>query len=77
MANPSPTPMADTSPSADDLSFENALDRLEAIVEQLEDDPPALAESLNAYEEGVSLANACLKRLNDAEQRISELDVDA
>lgn len=63
--------------STDDLSFEDALDRLEAIVEQLEDDPPALAESLDAYEEGVSLANACLKRLNEAEQRISELDVDA
>jgi exodeoxyribonuclease VII small subunit len=63
--------------SADELSFEDALDRLEAIVEQLEDDPPALAESLDAYEEGVSLANACLKRLNEAEQRISELDVDA
>lgn len=70
-------PMPDDSPSPDDLSFEDALDRLEAIVEQLEDDPPALAESLDAYEEGVSLANACLKRLNEAEQRISELDVDA
>ena len=69
--------MADPSPPTDDLSFEDALDRLEAIVEQLEDDPPALAESLDAYEEGGSLANACLKRLNDAEQRISELDVDA
>lgn len=69
--------MSDTPSLPDDLSFEDALDRLEAIVEQLEDDPPGLAESLHAYEEGVSLANSCLERLNEAEQRISELDVDA
>lgn len=69
--------MSDTASLPDDLSFEDALSRLEAIVEQLEDDPPGLAESLDAYEEGVSLANSCLERLNEAEQRISELDVDA
>jgi len=60
---------------ADDLSFEDALSRLESIVETLETDPPALDESLDAYEEGVELAQSCLKRLNDAEQRVNELDV--
>ena len=57
-------------------SFEDALRRLEEIVETLEDDPPALDEALNTYEEGVALANECLDRLEDAEQRVSELEID-
>jgi exodeoxyribonuclease VII small subunit len=73
--------MADDAPARDDLSFEDlsfedALDRLEAIVERLEDDPPALDEALDAYEDGVALAKECLARLNDAEQRMEELSLD-
>ncbi len=62
--------------SAADPTFEEALRRLEAIVETLEDDPPALEEALDTYEEGVALANDCLSRLEDAEQRVSELSID-
>lgn len=73
--------VSDTSPpdasAIADLSFEEALNRLESIVEQLEDDPPALSESLDAYEEGVEIARSCLERLNQAEQRVNELDIDA
>ncbi len=60
----------------DDRSFEETLSRLEDIVEQLEDDPPSLEEALNAYEKGVALANDCLSRLDEAEQRVSELSID-
>jgi exodeoxyribonuclease VII small subunit len=59
-----------------DPTFEEALRRLEEIVETLEDDPPALEEALDTYEEGVALANDCLARLEDAEQRVSELSID-
>lgn len=62
--------------SGDERSFEEALSRLENIVEELEDNPPALDEALDVYEEGVALANECLSRLNDAEQRVSELSID-
>lgn len=62
--------------SATDPTFEEALQRLEEIVETLEDDPPALEEALDTYEEGVALANDCLSRLEDAEQRVSELSID-
>ncbi|MFP4227767.1 MAG: exodeoxyribonuclease VII small subunit [Salinivenus sp.] len=64
--------MSDSAPR----SFEETLDRLEQIVEDLEDDPPALEEALDAYEEGVALANECLDRLEDAEQRVSELTIE-
>ncbi|PEN12732.1 exodeoxyribonuclease VII small subunit [Longibacter salinarum] len=75
----SESPSAASAPNVDDvdeLSFEAALERLESIVETLEDDPPALDESLAAYEEGVALAKSCLERLDKAEQRIAELDLD-
>jgi exodeoxyribonuclease VII small subunit len=68
--------MSDSDETSPDRSFEETLDRLEEIVERLEDDPPSLDEALDAYEEGVALANDCLSRLDEAEQRISELSID-
>lgn len=61
---------------AADRSFEETLERLEEIVETLENNPPSLDEALDAYEEGVALANECLDRLDTAEQRVSELSID-
>lgn len=66
----------DRNTASDSRSFEDALQRLEEIVEHLEDDPPSLDDALDAYEEGVSLANDCLSRLEDAEQRVSELSIE-
>jgi exodeoxyribonuclease VII small subunit len=60
----------------DELTFEEALHRLEAIVERLESDAGNLEEALDAYEEGVGIAQECLSRLDDAEQRVSELTLD-
>ncbi len=65
-----------TDASSDDRSFEDALDRLENIVESLEDDPASLEDAIDTYEEGVELANDCLARLEEAEQRVSELSID-
>ncbi|PSQ74446.1 MAG: exodeoxyribonuclease VII small subunit [Bacteroidetes bacterium QH_9_64_21] len=64
------------SDDAPDRTFEENLEQLEAIVETLEDDPPSLDEALDAYEEGVALAKECLDRLDNAEQRMSELSID-
>ena len=71
--------MHDTNKHIDgtDLTFEEALTRLEAIVERLEEEPPALEAALDAYEEGVELARACLTCLEAAELRVEELPLDA
>lgn len=66
---PDPTPII----LPDDLTFEQALQRLEALVEQLENDEAGLEEALQAYEEGVLLARYCLGRLDTADLRIQEL----
>lgn len=60
----------------EDLSFEEALHRLESIVETLEDEPPHLEDALDAYEEGVSLAQRCLTQLEQADLRVQELSLD-
>ena len=57
----------------EDLTFEQAVQRLEALVETLEDDTAGLEDALHAYEEGVLLARYCLQRLDAAELRVQEL----
>jgi exodeoxyribonuclease VII small subunit len=66
--------MPESAPSLpDDLPFEAALRRLEALVALLENEAPDLETALQAYEEGVLLARHCLERLQTAELRVQEL----
>ena len=59
-----------------DIKFEDALQRLELIVDQLEAGNLALEESLKVFEEGVGLARRCAKYLDEAEKRIEVLTRD-
>lgn len=63
-------------PAPEDMTFEEALTRLETIVESLEDEVPDLETALASYEEGTELARHCLERLEAAELRIEELSLD-
>jgi exodeoxyribonuclease VII small subunit len=54
-------------------SFEDALDRLEEIVQALEDGEAELDETLSLFEEGVKLSKLCHKRLETAEKKIELL----
>ncbi len=56
-----------------DMSFEEALGRLESIVRMLEGGGAALDESLTVFEEGISLVKMCNEKLETAEQRIKIL----
>jgi exodeoxyribonuclease VII small subunit len=60
-------------PPADNLTFEQALARLDEIVRQLEDGDAGLEESLAHYEQGVALLKQCYAQLRQAEQRIQLL----
>lgn len=55
------------------LKFEDALGRLETIVQTLERGDLSLDESLKSFEEGVKLSKNCLKLLDDAERRVDIL----
>lgn len=54
-------------------TFEEAVERLEGIVGQLEDGEIPLENSLVLFEEGVRLSRFCRKKLDEAEKRISLL----
>ncbi|MCH2188160.1 exodeoxyribonuclease VII small subunit [Myxococcota bacterium] len=61
------------SEGAEPANVEAALDRLEAIVDQLEAGELTLEESLSCFEEGVRLTRNCAERLQAAERRIEVL----
>ena len=53
-----------------ELNFEKAMDRLEAIVEQMESGKLPLEDLIVRYEEGMNLVKVCQERLSSAEQKI-------
>mgnify|MGYP001275689258 CR=1 FL=1 len=55
------------------LSFETALQRLETLVDAMEQGEVPLAELLSKYEEGTKLLKICEARLKDAELKIEKL----
>jgi len=56
-----------------DLPFEKAMARLGAIVEELESGQLSLEASLLRFEEGVGLARASQKKLDEAEAKVELL----
>lgn len=56
-----------------EVPFEQALKKLETIVEELEQGELSLDEALKRYEEGVRMADLCTKRLTEAEKRVEVL----
>lgn len=57
----------------DKVSFEDALNRLEEIVGELEEGEKGLEESIRLYEEGRRLVRFCTERLDEAQTRIEKL----
>jgi exodeoxyribonuclease VII small subunit len=55
------------------MTFENAIDRLEGIAEQLEDGSTTLDQSLKLFEEANKLAALCFTKLDEAEQKLQIL----
>jgi exodeoxyribonuclease VII small subunit len=53
-------------------TFEEALSRLEEIVEELDDGNVSLARSLELFREGTELAARCRKLLTEAESTLQE-----
>ena len=57
-------------PPAAEPNFEQAMERLEAIVDQMESGKLPLEDLIVRYEEGMKLVKICQERLTAAEQRI-------
>ena len=67
--------MTDVASPPTDLSFEEALQRLETIVSRLESGQAPLEESIALYEEGARLKAHCEERLKAAQLRVEKIVV--
>ena len=54
-------------------TFEDALTRLETLVGKMESGEGTLEQSLDWFEEGMSLIKSCRQELESAEQKVKEL----
>jgi exodeoxyribonuclease VII small subunit len=59
------------------MPFEDALQKLESIVEAMEADDLPLETLLARFEEGTRLAHLCQAKLAEAELKIQQLEKDA
>jgi len=65
-----------TSKPVAELSFEVAMDELDALVRKMEAGELSLDDSIAAYRRGAELARHCQSKLAAAEQEIKKLDGD-
>ncbi len=59
------------------LKFEQAIEKVEAIIDQIDSGEVELEQCLTQYEAGVKLLNRCYSILSAAERKIAELTTDA
>jgi exodeoxyribonuclease VII small subunit len=56
-----------------EITFEQAMARLNEIVQELEKNEKPLNETVDLFEEGLQLVKVCSSRLQDFEQRVENL----
>ncbi|MCE9588939.1 MAG: exodeoxyribonuclease VII small subunit [Planctomycetes bacterium] len=59
------------------VRFEEAIEKLEAIISDIESGQVGLEECIEQYEQGVKLITRCREVLDKAQTRITELTADA
>ncbi|OIP82820.1 MAG: exodeoxyribonuclease VII small subunit [Rhodobacterales bacterium CG2_30_65_12] len=60
-----------------EMSFEEAMAELEAVVGQLERGDVALEQSIALYERGAKLKARCEVKLKEAEEKVAAITLDA
>lgn len=68
---------AAAAPDVSKLSFEEALGKLEEIVDKLEKGDVPLEQSIAIYEQGEALKKHCAKLLQSAEDKVEKIRVGA
>ncbi len=59
--------------TGEELTFEEALSRLEKIVSQLESGKTSLEDSLSLFEEGIGLSRRCHEKLKEVQKKVNIL----
>lgn len=55
------------------LTFEEAMEQLEVIVEKLEEGDVPLEEAINIYKQGMELSKLCHDKLKNVEAQLTEI----
>lgn len=63
-------PDSKTDKAVAEMTFEEAMQALEAVVSQLERGDVALEQSISLYERGAALKAHCAGKLRDAEEKV-------
>lgn len=56
-----------------ETNFEDAMEKLDKIVERLESEKTGLEEAMKLYEEGARLVKTCEKKLSEAEAKLEKI----
>jgi|YelNatPaOPRAMG01_1025707.scaffolds.fasta_scaffold04469_8 exodeoxyribonuclease VII small subunit len=60
--------------AGDKVSFEEAIEKLEQIIVEMENEEIPLEKVIEKYEEGIKLVKICQQRLSEAELKVQELE---
>ena len=67
--------MADKGDNIKNLSFEEALEKLEVIVQELESGKTKLDDAVSAYEKAVALKKLCQEKLAAATLKVEKIEI--
>ena len=67
-------PQKKTKETDENLQFEEAIEKLESIIERMESEQIPLEELLKDYEEGTKLLKLCRDRIDGARQKIDKIN---
>ncbi|WP_164218084.1 exodeoxyribonuclease VII small subunit [Virgibacillus sp. YIM 98842] len=57
----------------DEISFEEAMEKLEEIVSKLEEGEIPLEKAINYYQEGMQLSKICNDKLENAQEKMTQI----
>ena len=57
----------------ENMTFEQALNRLEEIVQLLEKDTTSLDQSVDLFQEVIQLSNYCSKKINNVADKVAKI----
>ena len=66
-----------TDQPVEEMSFEEAMAELEAVLGRLERGDVALDDSIKLYERGAALKSRCETKLKEAEEKVAAITLDA
>jgi len=59
--------------ASDEMTFEEAMKKLEEIVEKLEEGDVPLEKAINYYQEGMTLSKICSDKLNEVQEKVVKI----